>query len=482
MIYVEGYPEFAKPMDSFTQNEIDRNLIRFKTYQTSYSSFVDIFDYSVSVPECDVVEGRMNIFYNPPETLARELAYQTRENITVFEGDRTLLLKTNFHVHLNKFNYLTFNISTAPKHGTLCNYDSAKTQIRNIETFSLENLYLGDVYYCHDDSESTEDSFNLLILSAPETDFQFVCEILVDIKLRNDNGPIRAFDHIFHVVRGESKILSANDLKYSDPDINTNSSEIFYTHVSLSNGALFKSGSAITSFSQDEIDARRILLKHDGPDFGRASFIVTDGVHEVPGALEIQASEPFLKIKESNASIVQEGKFIVIKMDELSVETNLNAKPDEIEYKVIDGPSYGVLKILRRKFNGTVLPKSGNITSTKNFTQLEIDRERLLYWNTEIASMEKIKYRVTAKGIWTDGEMNLRIYPAAYWELLQTRRNQTLYVEESTSVIISKEVLEVCSLQIIFLITLIVFLITVTIFLITILNFFACKHFLGYYI
>lgn len=53
------------------------------------------------------------------------------------------------------------------------------------------------------------------------------------------------------------------------------------------------------------------------------------------------------------------------------------------------------------------------------------------------------RYRVSTKGIWAEGEILIRIYPAAYWDLLQIRRNQTLYVEESTSVIISREILEV---------------------------------------
>lgn len=53
---------------------------------------------------------------------------------------------------------------------------------------------------------------------------------------------------------------------------------------------------------------------------------------------------------------------------------------------------------------------------------------------------------MSTKGIWAEGEILIRIYPAAYWDLLQIRRNQTLYVEESTSVIISREILEVTSL------------------------------------
>lgn len=41
----------------------------------------------------------------------------------------------------------------------------------------------------------------------------------------------------------------------------------------------------------------------------------------------------------------------------------------------------------------------------------------------------------------------IRIYPPAYWDLLQIRRNKTLYVEESTSVMISRDILEVITIS-----------------------------------
>lgn len=53
------------------------------------------------------------------------------------------------------------------------------------------------------------------------------------------------------------------------------------------------------------------------------------------------------------------------------------------------------------------------------------------------------RYQVSIKNITAEGEVLVRIYPAAYWEPLQVRKNQTLYVEESTSVVISKDILEV---------------------------------------
>lgn len=47
------------------------------------------------------------------------------------------------------------------------------------------------------------------------------------------------------------------------------------------------------------------------------------------------------------------------------------------------------------------------------------------------------------KNITAEGEVMFRIYPSAYWEPLQVKQNHTLYVEESTSVLISRDVLEV---------------------------------------
>lgn len=391
LIYVDGHPNYAKEMDSFTQQDIDKNLIRYKTHHTCYSSFIDMFEFLITVPECDDVKGSIKIIYNPPEALMKMISYQTREVLQVNEGDRTQLSQINFHVSFMPFNQLLFKVTLPPQYGALCNYDMKESRIIEIDTFTLDSLYAQGVYYCHDDSESVEDSIDFLVLSDEETDFQLICEVHINITLINDNGPYRVSDNIFHVVRNESKLISAHDLRYVDPDINTNETNIIFKRLLTTNGEFYKDDVLTDQFTQDDVMHGRILLKHTEPDNGTASFIVTDGYYEVPGELMIHASEPFIKIAERNASIVQEGKFILLKSIDLAIETNLNSKPDEIEYRVLSEPNFGVIKILRRKFNGTILPRSSNITSTKNFTQQDVQRERLIYWNTGVASMDRIR-------------------------------------------------------------------------------------------
>lgn len=399
LIYVNGYPEYAKKMDSFTQQDIDKNLIRYRTYQTCYSSFIDIFEFMVTVPECEELFGSIKIIYNPPNGLVSMLSYQTRELLSVKEGDRVPLNRRQFEVLFNKFNYLMFKLSVPPQNGVLCNYDPETMKISKINGFTLEKLYLGDIYYCHDDSETTKDSIEFLVLSESEKDFQYVCEVLVEIALVNDNAPYRLHNDIFHVVRNQSKILSPDDLRYIDPDIDTNTTDILYTKL-ISANIVFKnagSGIVLQQFTQDDIDQGRILLQHlGGDDFNNVSLVVTDGLFQVSGTFEVIASDPFINISEKNASLVQEGKYTLIKLSDLAIETNLNISPDDVEYTVLSGPTYGVLKILRRKFNGTLPSRAGNATnsnstSVRSFTQMDVARERLVYWNTEVASMEKIR-------------------------------------------------------------------------------------------
>lgn len=266
ILYVAGYDGSAKAGDSFTQFDIDERRIRYKTFRTSYSTFVDDLEFIVTVPECEDVIGSIKLIYNPDEHLTRTLTYQRKDKLYVNEGERTAVSRTHFDVLLNKFNYLTFNLTHNPKHGDLCMVNDGFRQL--IETFKLENLYLGDVYYCHDDSESNEDSMKILILSDPQTDFQYVSEIAIDIYLQNDNPPMRQIDKKFPIVRGDSKLISSTDLRYFDPDIDSRTADIIYRNIQSTTGEVMIGGITALSFNQDDLDNLRVYFNHSGDDFG----------------------------------------------------------------------------------------------------------------------------------------------------------------------------------------------------------------------
>lgn len=404
---------------------------------------MDFLEYTVTVAECDDVTARLKITFNPFEENVNKLTYQTKEILKDQEGDRALITKHHFQINFGMFDKLTFTISQPPLHGYLCKYESHAGKTYQIFSFSLEELDQEEVSYCHDDTESQTDFFDLLVLSDTITDMQYVCEVDVEITLINDNAPYRTVDKNIYVVRGGMRTLNSDELEYKDVDVNTNYSGIHYTHVSSTNGDFYKSGLYTNHFTQDDINNRRIIFQHTGPYVGKATFIVTDGIHEIHGIVEVQASEPFISMLPVNATIVQEGKFAILRNKDLTVKTNLDMKFDKIYYEVLKPPSYGILMYLGRKSNETSQNKIPNLQSLSNFTHLDVERERLVYWNTEIASMDKIRYRVYIKNISTEGELIFRIYPSAYWEPLKVIRNQTLYVEESTSMLISRDILEV---------------------------------------
>ncbi|XP_055920234.1 chondroitin sulfate proteoglycan 4 [Eupeodes corollae] len=442
-IFVEGSRKFAKEMDSFTQQDVDKNRIRYALHRTSYSYFVDYLDFMVSVMECENVIGKLKIIFTPQKELEKKLSFQNKQLLRVQEGDRALISKNNFEIAFNIYESLNFSISNPPHHGSLCHQDTNTSKLETMTVFTLEQLFLNEIYYCHDDTESQEDSFSLLILSNKEADMQFVCQIDIQIKLLNDNPPYRTVDRIFHVVRGSVRTINQDELQYMDSDVNTNLSDIHFIHVSSTNGGFYKSGVYMDHFSQDDIDNRRIVFQHSGPDIGTASFIVSDGQYESTGVLEIHASDPFVSMLPTNATTVQEGKFVILRNRDFVLETNLDIKLDGIHYEVITPPSYGILMYLGRRTNDSVHIKSSNLTSLTNFTHLDVERDRLVYWNTEVASMDKVRYRVLIKNTVAEGEVIFRIYPSAYWENLLIKKNETLYVEESTSVLLSRDILEV---------------------------------------
>lgn len=351
--------------------------------------------------ECDDVVGKLKIMFTPLEELTNKLSYQTRDTLHVQEGDRALITKNHFEIRFNIYESLRFLMTHKPEFGTLCRFDEREQKLLTIQEFSLEQLFLNEIYYCHDDTESKEDSFDLLILSSDETDLQFVSNIEVRIKLNNDNAPYRTMERIFHVMRGGIRTLSTEVLLYLDNDVNTNASDIHYIHISCTNGAFYKSGHYVDSFTQEDIANRRILFQHSGPDLGSASFIVTDRQHEVNGLLEIHASDAFVSMLPTNATIVQESKFVILRNKDFILETNLDMKLDEIYYEVIKPPAYGILMYLGRpranedtlgsSSNFNTHYKSSNLTSLSNFTHLDIERDRLVYWNTEIATMDKVR-------------------------------------------------------------------------------------------
>lgn len=315
---------------TFTQQNIDTDELWYRLHRRAYSHIQDEFTFLVSATECENITGVITIKHVPGPLVLEHSpgrVHTTLERLQVMEGSRMVIPATHLNFRTDAVTNLIFNITRLPKHGKIEVINDKLKSIRDNTTyFTLQELNSDRVYYIHDDSESRHDSFHFMALSPEPEDFQYVGVFHIDIILKNDNSPVRANDNIFHIVHGGARLITARDLSYTDADLDTKPSDIIYTVQRFTkdppNGGIFRADNPseqIAQFSQDDINKNLVLFKHQGKEYGKMAFWISDGLFDVNGNLEIQASPPFIRMYPTNGSIVENGKAVVITAKEMQV-------------------------------------------------------------------------------------------------------------------------------------------------------------------
>lgn len=316
--------------NTFTQLDINTDQLWYRLHRRAYSHIQDEFFFVVSAMECDNITGVMTIRHIPSITSndhSTGRIHTTLERLQVMEGSRMVIPATHLNFRTDIVTNLVFNITHLPKHGQIeVVSENLKIVRENTTYFTLNELNADRVYYVHDDSESRHDSFHFMALSTEPEDFQYVGVFHIDIILKNDNSPVRANENIFHIVHGGARLITSRDLSYTDADLDTKPSDIVYTiQRSIKdppNGMIYRADNPteqITQFSQDDINKNLVLFKHQGKEYGKLAFWISDGLFDVNGNLEIQASPPFIRMYKTNGSIVENGKAVVITSRDMQV-------------------------------------------------------------------------------------------------------------------------------------------------------------------
>ena len=68
----------------------------------------------------------------------------------------------------------------------------------------------------------------------------------------------------------------------------------------------------VFQFSQADVNQGKVLFRHQGSAFGRTALWVTDGLFHATGALEVQASEPFLERVNQTVLTVQRTRSAIL--------------------------------------------------------------------------------------------------------------------------------------------------------------------------
>lgn len=420
--------------DVFSQEDILSQHLKYKLFRKAYSPIEDEFNFVVSALGCKNLTEKFSISYVPSkENLeAIEVVLKT---IYVNEGEVAAIKASDLYVWSDTISNLFFNVTVQPKHGELQVVGNNGLIRNRTNFFTLYELRSEELFYVHDSSESTSDNFTFLAVSSEQEDFEYVGTMYCNISLVNDNSLERTVDKTFNVVVGGKRLLTGNDLRYSDTDVNTNLSDIVYTCGDLPNGEIYNVMNLtgkITQFTQEDLDNDRILFKHKGSEYGKVNLWVTDGKFYVKGVLEIHASAPFIRVVTNKKLIVQQGQSAVITNQHLIYNTNLYAFDRNVVYRVTQKPTFGRVVY------------TTNLKVVDEFTHEDVVKGRISYMHDVISSdADEISLRISCEDVTTVAQLGVWMLPKSFWEPLVIKNHKSLMVEESTSANINKNIFEV---------------------------------------
>lgn len=418
--------------DMFTQEHIESGALSYRLFKRAYSDIFDGITFKVNAPQCIEMHANLKLLYYLGKN---NKSLEGVESLTVDEGFKVPLRITRVNLKEYGISSLIYNLTIEPSHGWLSiENDSKSLSQRNVSSFTFEELSAKTVYYVHDDSETKGDFFEFVAVSLDFVDFMYVGQFRIEIIMKNDNPPERIVNSVFHVVLKGEKLITNKDLAYTDKDIGTKANEITYTRKDNRRSGLYRITDPtvqIRKFTQQDIDDGVILFRHQsGDEREKIEFDITDGHFHRTGALEIRASPPYIRLHESNASIVQFNRSVILRSVELNVETNVYSTEKDIKYTVLEKPKHGILL------------KHGKESNT--FTEDDLKHNIVSYKHLGTSLMKDIfKFRVSVKGADAEGIFAVKAYPESYWESLIIQSNKTIFVEEATSVLLSRKSLEI---------------------------------------
>ncbi|XP_034024301.1 FRAS1-related extracellular matrix protein 2-like isoform X1 [Thalassophryne amazonica] len=288
---------------------------------------------------------------------------------------------------------LTFIISKPPKHGFILSQLTTGTV--PVSNFTLAQIReASSIVYEHDDSETTEDSFDVVL-----TDGKFSVEkkIIVMIIPVDDETPRMAINDGLEIQIGEVKVLNNNVLKATDLD----SEDSMLTYIIrygpsqgyLQKTTIFGAFQNITvgmNFTQNEVDQGWIVYIHNGQEGIRdlIKFDVTDGINPLIDRyfyVTVGGIDRVFPDVISKGVSLKEGGRVTLTTDLLST-SDLNSPDEHLVFTITRAPMRGHLECT----DTPGIP----ITS---FTQLQLAGSKIYYIHTadDEVKMDSFEFEVT---------------------------------------------------------------------------------------
>ncbi|XP_053702923.1 FRAS1-related extracellular matrix protein 2-like isoform X1 [Synchiropus splendidus] len=322
-----------------------------------------------------------------PEIFLREMVVMEGMNIVI---DTPVLNGDDADVPAEE---LMFFISKPPQHGAILN--QLPTGSVPVTNFTLEQIReASTIVYEHDDSETTEDSFEVILTDGKYSVRKTAVVMVIAV---DDETPRMLVNDGLEVDVGESKEISDKVLRATDLD-SEDSALTYVVRFQPRQGLLQRrtpSGSVenVTqgmNFTQSEVDAGLLSYTHNGQEGVRdlLKFDVTDGTNALIDRyfyISVDSVDMVFPDVVSKGVSLREGGRVTLTTDLLST-SDINSPDENLLFTVTRAPVRGHLEC-------TDTPGMPIVS----FTQLQLAGSKVYYIHTsdDELKMDSFEFEVT---------------------------------------------------------------------------------------
>ncbi|XP_026540912.1 chondroitin sulfate proteoglycan 4 [Notechis scutatus] len=332
---------------NFTQEDLQRGQLSYIVRDSKETE--DVFQFRVMAKP----------YYSPVYSYKIEIGGDpdtpvlTNVLLSILEGGQAIITKDYLFVKsANSINYM-YEVIDGPTHGKLIwrTSEPGSTRKETITAFTNEDILQGRLVYQHDDSETLEDDIPFVAMKQEEGSFDSEAEEVrgvfrVSIQPVNDHPPVQVVNKVFNVVRKGQRLMTTEDIAFIDEDSGFSDAQLVLVRKDILFGNIIAAddrNSQLYRFTQDDLRKKKILFVHSGADRGWIQFQVSDGLHQITTLLEVQASDPYLKINHTGL-VIHQGSQEAIDSSVLRLETNMDIRNDQdILFRILAPPTSGML-------------------------------------------------------------------------------------------------------------------------------------------
>ncbi|XP_068105503.1 chondroitin sulfate proteoglycan 4-like isoform X3 [Hyperolius riggenbachi] len=370
---VGGFPEDPHSVLTFTQEDIDSEDIQY--VQTESGQLQDNFTLDVTngIREITGLTVSVDII---PIRIPLEV-----QNITVKEGASKALTPEVLYIPSKYFQDFSseFLLIDPPEHGYI---ENTRFPGNKLSSFTRKQVEQELIYYVHDDSETLQDIFTVVVNITELSKQSLPQSVGVSVIPINDEFPVITANNIFQVWVGSVTKVTSNDLSAEDKD--TSPADLIFSITPPSNGHLaLKShpDKSILNFTQQHINDGHLVFVHSGPMSGGFNFQVTDGLNFAPRQIfSITARTLVINIDINKGLAVFPGTRRVISSDVLKAVTNdqSNVSNRTMTFQVRSPPTHGRIVKLG--------PLNASVEVT-SFTQTMVNEGMVMYEHTDTETL-----------------------------------------------------------------------------------------------